>query len=58
MYGYVEAVYKYFQDWYHYLFCKDIQPYEARELIDADLHSLNRIIHYCKAERKKEVKNS
>ena len=57
---YLYQIYKYFESWYAYMFCRDIelQPLDPREVImDNDIDSLNRIMNDYKF-RKKEYKNS
>ena len=58
MFYYAKLVYEYLEDWYYYFFCKDIQPYDAREFIDDDLVRLNRILHYYRDDRQKTAKIS
>ena len=59
MFYYAKLVYNYLEDLYYYYFCKEVSPYDARELIDGDLDSLNRILNYHQfIDRAKQAKNS
>ena len=52
--SYLDAVYSYVQEWYYYFFCKDQEciPLDPRNVIvDDDLVSLNRVMHYYKKRK-------
>ena len=61
---YLDRVYYYLESWYYYFFCQDkeieLSPLDPRyTILDDDINSLNRIIHFYKAGRvQKQEKNS
>ena len=58
MYGYFMKIYEYMHGWYTYLFCKDIEPFDAREIEfeKEDFQKLHTIIDYYKGKRPSKAK--